>query len=172
MGCHTWFSVPYITDKEKIKELAKEEICNDGYTSDFVKMYLYAIDNELMDVCCELAINAINRADTHYHLNYDNDIINMDVADYALMIYNVEHGTLLEKYVDSKKIESLRLDYWHDTFRIGGYPEVYLHSMAEVLDFINKYEIEHSTKIDFSRDAQLNVMKFFEKYPDGNIHFG
>ena len=172
MGCHTWFSVPYITDKEKIKELAKEEICNECYTSDFVKMYLYAIDNGFMDVCCELAINAINRTAARYHLNSGNGIINMDIEDYALMMYCEAYNVSVNKHIDSDYINALGLDYWHDTFRVGGYPEVYLNSFAEVLDFINKYEIKYNTRVDFSQEAQTSVMQFFEKYPNGNIHFG
>ena len=69
MGCHTWFSVPVVTDKKKILELAQEWLSNDKYLSESSKqMYQYAIDNELITPCLELACNTYNENNIRWKL--------------------------------------------------------------------------------------------------------
>lgn len=56
MGCHTWYSVPILTDKKEIIELAQKFLDDAGHIGpDHKRMYQFAINNELCDVVTELA---------------------------------------------------------------------------------------------------------------------
>ena len=66
-------------------------------------------------------------------------------------------------------------DDFHDMFRVCGYPDDECFSLQETLDFISNYEKENNCKIEiFHLDGhEKNTLEeFWEKYPDGYIHFG
>lgn len=147
MGCHTWFSVPFITDKEKIKQDALEELERKdyAYSAQEKKMYQYAIEQDLDDIIARLASN---------NSKYEN-----------VGLIQTTDGKL---YKDSAK--------YHDAFRCSGYPIIVLKSLQETIDFINSYEYKHRDgtvlKCETSEHTIPTITEFFEKYPDGIITFG
>ena len=85
MGCHTWFSVPYITDKNEIIAQAQLTLDNwKGLDANTRKMYQYAIDSELCEPVCDLA-------GTSFSLNYYDDswVLYLDIKEYSLLKYNL-----------------------------------------------------------------------------------
>jgi len=93
MGCHTWFSVPYLTEFEEIKKLSIQEINRQDYkyAKDYIIMYNFAIENNLKSVICDLAMGQIK-----HHCNSDGINIYMDVSDYEFLKYNEKHGNIYE----------------------------------------------------------------------------
>lgn len=56
------------------------------------------------------------------------------------------------------------VDYWHDLFRIGNYPEDRLYSMEETKAFIEKNNIKD---VDWEQ-----LEEFWRLCPNGMIQFG
>lgn len=180
MGCHTWFSVPFITDKEKIKEDALTEVNRTEYpySDQLKKMYTYAINEDLDEIISELAIHKYHDAG---HCSELDGMIYMDASDYELYQYNLKNGTTLHKYKNHKEVNALMLDGWHDCFRCSGYPTTVLRSYDEVLKFIDEYEFlcdDGVTRIKCSvyktdtYDGLARTKEFFDKYPNGVVRFG
>jgi len=176
MGCHTWFSVPYKTDKNEIIELAKQYLVKNYQTDDFQKMYEYAIIEELQDVVCQFASDECDCG------HYENWILYKDVYDYSLELYNKDHDTSYSKY-DNFFRENDVLESYSDEPRIGGYPERIIRSYDEMVEFIktghDEYErngevIHCDFYIDENRIEKVmnGIKEFFIKHPDGIITFG
>ena len=147
MGCHTWFSVPFITDKEKIKQDALEELNREDfpYSAQEKQMYQYAIEQDLDDIIVRIAI---------CNSKYSNK--------------GILHTANGKVYIDCKN--------YHDAFRCYGYPLNILKSLEEAIDFINTYEYKDRNgdihKCETSEHTIPTITEFFEKYPDGIITFG
>ena len=62
------------------------------------------------------------------------------------------------------KTELGDVEYYHDLFRIGNYPDDVLLSEKETIDFIDKHKIE---KVNW-----VALKEFWQVYPDGMICFG
>lgn len=56
------------------------------------------------------------------------------------------------------------VEYYHDLFRIGGYPDITLHSKKECMKFIKDNNI---TEVHLD-----DLNEFWDLYPDGMIDFG
>lgn len=173
MGCHTWFSVPYKTDKKEIISLAQKLIDNSKYlSSGHKKMYQWAIDNEIKEVVCELAAGESD-------CNREGDwILYKDVKNYSVEKYNEEHGTNIDKY-DSKACDAANIENYSDEPRIGGYPSNVIKSYKEMVKFIKSgYTDEEGKHFEFRCDADRmtqvmqGIQTFFINHPDGIITFG
>ncbi len=172
MGCHTWFSVPYITDKETIIQKAKDYLSSNesSWLSESKKqMYQYAIDAELVDPVCELAYPN--------HQNYGWDIY-MDIKEYSLIEYNKKNGTNYGLY-DREFYDNPEIESYSDEPRIGGYPETVIKSYDELIEFMKTgYTDKNGKHFDFYYDESrketfMNQIKsFFNKHPKGIITFG
>lgn len=60
------------------------------------------------------------------------------------------------------------VDTPHDIFRIGNYPEIYLTSLSESLNFIE----QNKEKIYFNDNWEEKLKEFWDKNPNGVIEFG
>ncbi len=195
MGCHTWFSVPIISNKQKILELAKKYISADNYFSLSEKeMYQFAIQKELVDPCCDLAMCTFE--DMHCTQRQEGEwIIYTDIGDWSLREYNRINGTNYKKYEIPENIEEL-LENYPDCPRIGNYPEdIIIKNYNEMMKFIQDGYTDNEGHhcnfyYNFERDWEKGeevilkgdkekrdvihkgIKQFFENHPDGIITFG
>nr|QBM02707.1 hypothetical protein [uncultured archaeon] len=173
MGCHTWFSAPYETDKKKIINLAQEWLNKTEYISaGHRKMYQWAIDNELEEPVCELAT-----FETECNRN-ENWILYKDIRNFSVEKYNKENGTSYYKY-DTFFDKNNVLESYSDEPRIGGYPDDIIHSYDEMVEFMKTgYTDKEGKHFDFHLDEDrkemvMNGIKtFFTNHPQGIITFG
>lgn len=176
MGCHTWYSVPYKTDKKEIIDAAQKWLNEAEHISiGHKRMYQYAIDKEIIEPILELASYYFNLSDR------DNTkwILYKDADDYLLEKYNKENGTNIETH-DYISISKLNIDRYGDVPRIGGYPEdIIIRSHDEMVEFMKKgYTNDEGQHYDFyyNKDKETEIMsninKFFTNYPEGIITFG
>ena len=174
MGCHTWFSVPFITDKEKIKQDALEELnrVEYPYTEQEKKMYKYAIKQDLDQIIAEIACSKYYKL----HTKAVSGIIYIDANDAEVERYNKENNINLNRFDNYKDVQNLNLKFWGNAFRCAGYPKIILRSLKETIDFINTYEFTDDDgnihKCETSEHTIPTITEFFEKYPDGIITFG
>lgn len=178
MGCHTWFSVPYITDREEIRKLATEHILKDlkgGKRSkkwnepDFPNnIFLKNSDDTITSYASDMI-------DGHTCILDGN--IYMDVLDYELMKYNERTGSNISKR-DYEEIDSIGLFNLYDCFRAYGYPDNILRSYEETIEFICTYQysgihaIPGEPAIKTFEDTDQKLKLFFARYPCGIITFG
>jgi hypothetical protein len=177
MGCHTWFSVPYVkNDKAKVIELAQEFVNTSPYlTADHKKMYQYAIDAELHDVIKELATSLGDGKD------YGEPwTLYLDITDYSLMEYNKLNGTNYKSKYDKEVYEKIDLESYSDEPRIGGYPEhIIIRTYDQMVEFMktgfdDKEGKHYNFYYDESRKENFmeGIRTFFYRHPDGIITFG
>ena len=173
MGCHTWFSVPYKTDKKEIINIAQQWL-NDSIelSDDYKKMYQFAIDNELEDPICELS-----EISTECRMS-DKWILYKGVKEFSLENYNKSHSTNYGIYDDFFKDKDILESYSNEP-RIGGYPDNIIRSYDEMVDFMySGYVDKDGKKYDFRLDLDrkervMEGMKtFFINHPLGVITFG
>ena len=180
MGCHTWFYVPFLSDKEEIIKAAKEYLVkNKKYlTDDYMKMYEGAINNEIEEVISDLASELLNCSREFPWELY------MGIEDYSLLVYNQTHGTSYTRFGDDyAKIQELEkeghVESYSDEPRIGGYPENQIKSFDEMIAFMKEgFTDDKGKHFDFYYDEDRiekvmeNIKTFFEKHPKGLITFG
>jgi hypothetical protein len=176
MGCHTWYSVPYKTDKSEIINAAQKWLNEAKHISiGHKKIYQYAIDNEIIEPVLELAsfeFDCTDRDNTKW-------ILYKDANNYFVEKYNKENGTNIENH-DYNNISKLGIERYGDEPRIGGYPEeVIIHSYDEMLEFIKKgYTDQEGKHHDFyynkdrEHEIMSNIKMFFANNPEGIITFG
>lgn len=173
MGCHTWFSVPYKTDKKEIIELAQKWLDKTDYISPgHRKMYQWVIDNEIEEPICELASFETD-------CNRQSDwTLYKDIYDYTLEKYNRENKVNIQKYSE-EAIKLTDIESYSDEPRIGGYPNKVIHSYDEMIDFMKVgYTNEEGEHYEFYIDENRKKMvmngikQFFINHPNGIITFG
>lgn len=175
MGCHTWFSVPYKTDKKEIITLAQEWLNKAGHISEgHKKMYQWAIDNEVPEPVCELASFDV---DGNGNIDPKEWIIYKGVTCLAAENYNKEHGTSIETY-NYTEIDKLDIERYSNEPRISGYPDRVIRSYDDLVNFMstgfdNEYG-HHDFIIDEDRKERVmeGIKTFFIKHPKGVITFG
>jgi hypothetical protein len=178
MGCHTWFKIPILTDRTEVIKEAQAFLDSDdasSMSSGHIQMYQWAIDNEICEVCCELASIRIG-----CHGNEEGEwVLYQDIRDYSVVKYNKENGTSYSKYDPFFDSNPDIIEMYSDEPRIGGYPPNTIRSYDEMCNFMETgYTNEEGKHYAFSYDAERieNVMAgiriFFEKHPDGIIIFG
>lgn len=145
MGCHTWFSVPFITDKEKIKQDALEELERKDYPyrAQEKKMYQYAIEQDLDHIIASIAANN---------------------AKYSQLLI-VKDGLL---YEENDQYHDVFRCSGYPTIILRSLEEtidfINTYEFTDGNGNIHKCETsEHTIPI---------ITEFFEKYPDGIITFG
>lgn len=176
MGCCTWKSVPYKTDKKEIIAAAQKWLNESNHVSvGHKKMYQYAIDNEIIEPILELAsfeFECMDRDNTKW-------ILYIDANYFFVEKYNKKNGTNIDKY-DYKKIEELGIERYGDEPRIGGYPkDVIIRSYEQMVEFMNNgYTDNEGKHFDFyynkEREDEImnNLKNFFTNNPEGIITFG
>jgi hypothetical protein len=173
MGCHTWFSVPYKTDKKEIISIAQKWLDDNKYMSKgHRRMYQWAIDNEVCEPITELASFDIGSSRDGEFILYKN------IEDFSVEKYNLENGTNIDKY-DYEACEKANIESYSNEPRIGGYPDKVIRSYDEMIEFMKVgYTDEKGNHYDFYYDedridnVMSNIKKFFIKHPDGIITFG
>lgn len=173
MGCHTWFSVPYKTDKKEIIEFAQNFLDNDEHMTDgYKEMYQFAIDNGLEEPICELAEIPTRCSQSM------NWILYKDVTDFSLENYNKLHSTNYDKYDDFFGDNDILESYSNEP-RIGGYPDNIIRSYDEMVDFMTSGFVgvdgkKHEFRLDLDRKDRVmkGIKTFFTNHPLGIITFG
>lgn len=171
MGCHTWFFVKYEDDLKKLKKIAKKEIAKEIYSDDYRKMYNYAMRNNLKEVIANLVADNLASSESvlpiSVHSIEHGGAVFMEIEYHSLLEYNAKHGTN-HKNRWAPELKDVQLYAPHDIFRIGGYPDDWLFSLAETKAFCELNNINIEPK-DMDR-----LEDFFKRFPDGkgSIHFG
>jgi hypothetical protein len=176
MGCHTWFKVPLVSDKELIIKKAQEYLNSTEsiwMTPSTRQMYESAVTNELCTPCTDLAYPGSFAIDW---------IIYIDIQDWSLLEWNKNHSTSYESPFDklpNGEALSYHLECYSDEPRIGGYPDNIISSYKEMLEFMETgWTDEKGKHYDFyyaeERYDQFmaGIKTFFEKHPLGIITFG
>jgi hypothetical protein len=175
MGCHTWFSVPFKTDKEEIIKLAQDYLNSvTHYGDDYKKMYQLAIDHGLQGPILELAADG---SDSNVR-DPDNWILYKDIVDNSIEEHHKKTGVLIDRYdYEAQKKEGL--ENYSNEPRIGGYPDRIVRSYDDMVDFMKTgHTLSDGTHCDFNCDADRldkvmeGIKQFFFKHPDGIITFG
>jgi hypothetical protein len=179
MGCHTWFSVPIVTDKKEIIRLAQEYLDRDSvslrpFISDgHMKMYQWAIDNEIDEVCCELATILTDYKVLGSWSLYQN------IRYYSVDKYNRENGTKHDYYSHVFDVNPPIIETYSDEPRIGGYPDRIVRSYDDMVDFmktgfVDDEGIQYDFRLDEDRAEKVmkDIKQFFINHPDGVITFG
>lgn len=176
MGCHTWFSVPFVQGEEEIYKLAQQYVDTSPHfqPGGYKEMYQLAIDNKLPGVVKELA-GLIDDCSSYD----DSWTLYMGVEEFALRQYNKENNTNLARYKDWELVESLNLESYSDEPRIGGYPEHVIRTYDQMVEFMKTgFDNNEGQHFDFyyQEDRKENFMQgirnFFYRHPDGIITFG
>jgi hypothetical protein len=162
MGCHTWFyrKLSDVDIDLKIKENEKD-LCI-LYLKDFIKF-------------CDTkkAIKLWGKKVFKIKKNVENDLIKL--KNNNIDIFNDYYFNVFGKI--RKKIN----DVWYedikygDYFRVRDYPEIYLFSFDETMEFIEKRKSmkQNIKKVYFpSKNWKQKVKAFWILYPNGMIHFG
>ena len=159
MGCHTWFY--------RKSDLSIER----------VRLNWLERNAEIIKECEKALIDPLD-----YFSNYK---LTKSQVEWYLKIYKrqrrmVEKGLCNCAVMNNQPFHSLYLkghgfyieEGTHDLFRIGGYPEIYLFSYQETIDFIKQYEITEKMKVKFCENGKKRLKEFWSKNKDGMICFG
>lgn len=175
MGCHTWFSVPYKTDKNEIIKIAQDWLNNSDarfVTDGHRKMYQYAIDNELKEPILELAGIATDCN------SFNEWILYKGIKDYSIEKYKEQHNIDIDPY-DYEAMEQAGIENYSSEPRIGGYPDKIIKSYKEMVDFVKTgFTDEDGKHYDFRYDEDRKetfmkgIKQFFTNHPQGIITFG
>lgn len=172
MGCHTWFSVPYKTDKNEILKIAQSWIDTSDISDGHKKMYQWAIDNEIEEPVCELASYS---TDCTYENNW---VLYKDAYDYNVEKYNLENNTSIDKY-DQEACKKANIKSYSNEPRIGGYPDTIITSYDKMVKFMEDGFIDNKGKHysfyydeDKKESFMNDIKEFFENFSDGIITFG
>jgi hypothetical protein len=170
MGCHTWFSVPLEKNKDSIIKEAQKNLDTFSLSDDNKKMYQYAIDNELMDVCCDLG---------YPEYSFYDCIIYQDIREYSLKEYNRENGTTYDSEYHDDVFNKIELESYSNEPRISGYPERVIRSYDDMVDFMSTgFDDDKGNHHNFYYDEDRKetfmegIKIFFEKHSEGIITFG
>ncbi len=176
MGCHTWFSVPHTTGKNKIIKLAQDFLNSDSFlhTAGHKQMYQYAIDNEITEPCCELASFLLPDANP-----CDNNwVLYQDFNHYLVDAYNLETNAGIG-YYDCGLQNIVGITRYSNEPRIGGYPDRIVRSYDDLLDFMSTgFDNSQGKHFDFYYDEDRydkfmnDIKEFFINHPLGIIKFG
>lgn len=168
MGCHTWFSVPFLKGKENIIKLAQKKLNENPYISEsYKKMYQYAIDEELEDPVLELVSEG----------HSEPWILYKDISEYSLAEYNRANNTNIEKY--SPEYNRIKIESYSNEPRISGYPNNVIRSYEDMISFMETGFIDdenkhHVFRLDEDRKEYVmnSIKRFFSNHPEGIITFG
>lgn len=163
MGCHTWFFKRTERTEEEIRALAKKAV---DKTSSWAEINQMQIENPSeWDVTERKWVNYMKKR--RHMLEFGTWKQIMELATEVLPgVAHVYRGHL---YEDAKQ---------HDTFRVYGYPENVLTSMKATKAFIAKWQREKPDWIRLDEPtpewpgSMVKLQEFWDKYPNGLIHFG
>lgn len=182
MGCHTWFKRPLTEGEFRLmKEYAPTEIyelAGRGNTYLYDKgLYELLMKSYNEDIDCvygkkwyQLGYGAGNPKfnNTHGSSLSVSDIQGKLYVDmsFGFDICENRYGMSLWEFEKTGKLNEIDFPYFHDVFRIKGYPRKVIHSRRELRRYLGKKYFELS-KYQLDR-----VSKFFNMYPGGVIVFG
>ena len=161
MGCHTWFSVK---ENRTIEEARRLYIQNQ---KEWISTWQFYIDNH-----CAVPFEKYTMDRKLYLMELYKRQLRM--VEKGLCNYAVMNKQDDGYYIPGKGFYKRISDY-HDLFRIGGYPDDRLFSLDETLAFIDKYEKQYGEKVEIyhiTGHEKNTLEEFWEKYPEGSIHFG
>ena len=163
MGCHTWF-FKIVDPQPTWKEVKAFKLDNIDRS---IELYHQMIDDTL-DADLKDAYPEWNKEYGERLIPICNRMRRMVEKDLCKLAVCHEFRYNNNLTYFSKEKEAFYYDDGtlpHDLFRIGNYSNEQLFSLKDTLDFIEKYNY----KIEF--DMQ-KLEYFWNKYPDGMIHFG
>ncbi len=163
MGCHTWAARKVDRTIEEARSLwiAKRE--------QWIIDWQEYIDNPDKRPFSDMSLEDKDRHMRVYKRQLQ--MVKKGLCDLAVMNDQPERLS----YFIANKGFYINCDDFHDMFRVGGYPADKCFSIQETLSFIKKYEIENSTTVELFINPKTNqtyLQAFWDKYPDGYIHFG
>ena len=155
MGCHTWYRKPLVNGKENVQQYLREKI-------DAMRKKDWW--NEECEKEAILSLKAIEALDE----NMDEELKEFLTLGDQLKFINGEPIIFVEAN-----------NYDTDEPRIGGYPEIIIKSADEMFKametgLINSEGKHFNFYLDKERENYIrnNIIKFFDKHPDGIIEFG
>lgn len=157
MGCHTWCAYKVERTIEEARRLLIIQ------QEKFIKSWKKMIDNP--QDACRIAQEWTQEYMEHCLQIYERQLrmVKGGLCDVAVMNKQPEHSC----YIKGKGF-FIFTDEFHDLFRIGGYPDDQIFSKNECLQFVEK----NKDKIQFFDDTYERLNDFWNKYPDGYMHFG
>lgn len=171
MGCHTWMhkkcTEDFETIKNKVLECINKEInMND---TDFINSLQTQEDKDYWIIECE-RIRTWYKYLLRFFDKFSNStiykILENNLKDEFERSYEYDENTG-NLYINLAGPNLTPIEEWfHDSFRIGNYPEDKLYSLKETLDFI-KLKGNEIYKKDL-----ISLKKFWDNHPDGMIRFG
>lgn len=208
MGCHTWFhellepQPSYEEIKKSVIDLYEKSRANtEAFLNGTIeKEYEFIWENYIREALQEIEV--YNRQIRMIENNYCKSAVCVRYADDFMQKDEFGRGlhfdtTTNKFYVDlsgSHDNTSPKSEWYHDIFRIGGYPDEVLYSFDDTLKFlevnedkiqfgyimcINPEEQDHQKRIWQEQERESYKIKvieklkeFWSKYPDGQIHFG
>jgi len=195
MGCHTWFykksNLKIEVARERlIKEFKKSidfnkkiidfytkvnipfsEIFKDDYEHDnhYTSERTYEIAEEIFGDATYLEML---ESYPEWDINFCSNQIKIKKRQIRMIekhlcncaVYNKMNGV----YIKDKKTFYVDTNEFHDLFRKYGYPSDILYSYDATIKYIENKD-NQCTTYDFTLER---LKDFWEKYPDGQIHFG
>lgn len=161
MGCHTWFGKKIKPQPtwDEVKQYAISQFKAEIHLNN--QMIDRALSTRLLEAYPEWTpeYGAYCRAINERKLQ----VVKKDLCKVA--VCNMYYHNCLTHFINGIFYEFPR-DFLHDVFRVGNYPDDQLFSMEDTINFCKIKNIP----LD---EIQLETLQqFWEKYPDGNIHFG
>jgi|ERR1035437_2286571 hypothetical protein len=157
MGCHTWCA--YKVDRT-IEEARKLWIIEKEKSIISWKQMMNDPEDE-----CRVAYEWTQEFIEHWLEVYERQLqmVRKGLCDVAVMNKQPEHSY----YIKGKGLFINTKEHGNQ-FRIHNYPDDQIFSKEECLDFIEK----NKDKIQFNDNTYEWLDEFWNKYPDGFMHFG
>ena len=170
MGCHTWFytKLEVQPSYEEVREKYLNFLDNErGYFERHISGTLSEDESWLFD--------DKTLEDSEYTLSVLNRIYSRVLNRYCKIatLRHASYDCLNLEFCDKNNLYYKEVDR-HDIFRIGGYPNDELLSMAETLEFlkINDYKIFRNSTLEQREEVIADMQKFWDEYPNGLVRFG
>lgn len=158
MGCHTWCARKENRTIEEARRLWIYE------REKFIESWIEMINNP-EDECRQAYPEWTQEYMEHTLKIYERQLrmVKKGLCNVAVMNQQPEHSYYIEGkgfFIDCKD--------FGNQFRIGGYPEDKIFSKEECLEFIER----NKDKIQFYEKTYEKLDEFWNRYPDGYMHFG
>ncbi len=177
MGCHTWFSRKSSRTIEEAREILinryKKHIkmlAEDFTTEDKIMLYEDFYESKHGEKTEEEILLFYNNKIEHdiAVINRKIQIISKGLCNVAVMKHQSSPDRLSYYFPD--KGFFIGCDDFHNCFRLHGYPEDMLFSKEETYKFLE--DNKNNPLLEIHENTYKWLDEFWDKYPDGFIHFG
>lgn len=174
MGCHTWFSRKSSRTIEEAREILinryKSDIkmlTEDFTTEDKIMLYEDFYESKLGEKTEEEILLFYNNK-----IEFDIKVLHRKIQMVSKGLCNVavmRHQPSLSYYFPDKGF-FIGINEFHNCFRLHGYPEDSLFSKEETYKFLE--DNKDNPLLVIYDNTYEKLEEFWNKYPDGFIHFG